>query len=136
MPIAALPSATVRSLGSSQVIVDSFSVIKELLDNAIDAHATSIQIDVSSNCLDILQVKDNGYGIAPEDRDLVCKRYCTSKIQHYDDINEIGGQVLGFRGEALASLADMSGLLSVATKVEGEATGVSLKFSRSGEIKR
>ena len=136
MPISALPSETIRSLGSSQVLVNSISVVKELLDNALDAHALSVHVDVSSNGLDLIQVKDNGFGIAPDDRGLVSQCHCTSKIQNYDDIDELGGKTLGFRGEALASIADMSGSLRITTKVEGEATGVSLKFSRSGHVER
>ncbi len=136
MPISALPSKTVRSLGSSQVLVNSISVVKELLDNALDAQASSILVDVSANGLDVIQVKDNGFGIAPDDRSLVSHCHCTSKIQSYDDIDDLGGKTLGFRGEALASIADMSGSLRITTKVEGEATGVSLKFSRSDHVER
>lgn len=136
MPISQLPSETVRALGSSQVIVDSVSVVKELVDNALDASACSVFVEISLNSLDIIQVKDNGYGIAPADRQLVCKRYCTSKIEVYNDIQTIGGRSLGFRGEALSSVADMSGSLMITTKAEGDPTAVSIRFSRSGQIDR
>lgn len=91
-------------------------------------------MEISSNALDVIQVRDNGYGIAPVDRNLVCKRYCTSKITSFEDISKIGGQSLGFRGEALASAAEMSGSLIVSTRVEGESTAASLKISRQGAI--
>lgn len=136
MPIAALPKDTVRTLGSTQVLTDSASVVKELVDNALDARASSILVEISANALDILQVKDNGYGIAPIDRVLVCKRYCTSKIESFDDIASIGGDSLGFRGEALASAAEMSGSFIVTTKIEGEATATSLSIGRQGQIVR
>ena len=91
-------------------------------------------MEISSNALDVIQVKDNGYGIAPVDRDLVCKRHCTSKITSFEDISKIGGRSLGFRGEALASAAEMSGSLILSTRVEGELTAASLKFNSQGSI--
>ena len=136
MPIAALPKETVRTIGSTQVLTDTISAVKELIDNALDAHASAIFIEISANALDVIQVKDNGHGIASEDRTLVCKRYCTSKITTYDDIARIGGTSLGYRGEALASAAEMSGCLILTTKIEGEPIATSLKITRQGQIAR
>lgn len=134
MPITALPANTVRAIGSSQALTDSASVVKELIDNAIDGRATSIIIEVSANTLDDIRVKDNGHGIAPDDRAMICTRYCTSKIRDLHDLENIGGRSLGFRGEALASAADMSGSLTVTTRIEGEDAAVELKFDRKGQI--
>ncbi|KAL8681445.1 MAG: hypothetical protein Q9186_002451 [Xanthomendoza sp. 1 TL-2023] len=134
MSIAALPSQTVRAIGSAQALTDSASLVKELVDNALDAQSTSIAIEISANALDVIQVKDNGHGVAPIDRPLVCKRYCTSKIKDLDDLANIGGTSLGFRGEALASGVDMSGGLNITTRIVGEATAVSLKVSQNGEV--
>jgi DNA mismatch repair protein MutL len=138
MPIVAsikpLPPSTVHRLGSSQVLVDSRSVVKELIDNAIDARATFISIDISSNTLDVIQVTDNGHGIIPEDRATVCRRYNTSKISDFSDLVELGGTSLGFRGEALHSLANLSGGLTVTTKVDGEIAAVKLIIARTGEV--
>lgn len=136
MPITALPEETIRTIGSSQVLTDSASVVKELIDNALDARASAVFIELSANALDVIQVKDNGFGIAPEDRALVCKRYCTSKIISYEDIANIGGSSLGFRGEALASAAQLSGSLVVTTKIEGETTATSLNIGRQGQVER
>ncbi len=136
MPIAALPANTVRVIGSSQVLTDPCSVVKELIDNALDAQASSIFVEISSNTLDVIQVKDNGYGIGPEDRSMVCRRACTSKIRNLEDLKTIGGRSLGFRGEALASAAELSGGLVVTTRVDGESVAVSLKISRIGDIER
>ena len=136
MPIAALPPNTVRAIGASQVLTDSASLVKELIDNGLDARASSIFIEISSNALDVIQVRDNGYGIAPVDRGLVCKRYCTSEITSFEDIANIGGQYFGFRGEALASAAEMCGSLIISTRVEGEATAISLKLDRHGGVER
>lgn len=134
MPITALPPNAVRAIGSSQALTDSASVVKELLDNAIDGRATSISIEVSANTLDDIRVKDNGHGIAPNDRALICRSHCTSKMRDLHDLEMIGGRSLGFRGEALASAAEMSGSLTINTRIEGEGTAVELKFDRKGQI--
>lgn len=133
--IAALPPKTVRQLGSSNVLRDPSSVVKELIDNALDARANSIFVDISTNTLDSIQVKDTGHGISAEDRPLACRTYCTSKIRDFRDLDEIGGKWLGFRGEALASMAEMSGVLEVVTRVEGEPVAASLKYGRDGELR-
>lgn len=133
MPIAALPQTTIRAIGSSSVISDPCSVVKELLDNALDASASSIAIEISQNTLDVIQVKDNGHGIPSDDHALVCKRTFTSKIQTVDDLKNIGGNYLGFRGEALASAAEMSSNITITTRVEAERVGSSVKYGRNGE---
>jgi DNA mismatch repair protein MutL len=132
--IAALPPPTVRQIGASQVLLDSSSVVKELIDNALDARATAVFVDITTNTTDSIQVKDNGHGIPQEDRPLVCRRYCTSKIRDFADLKEVGGKWLGFRGDALASMADMSGVLEVTTRVEGEAVAFKMKYGRDGEL--
>ena len=136
MAITALSSNTVHAIGSSQVLSDSASVVKELIDNALDSRATAIFVEISTNALDIVQVKDNGHGIAPGDRGMLCRRSCTSKIRDLADLTHLGGQSLGFRGEALASAAEMSGYLMISTRVEGEPTATCMKFKRQGGIER
>ena len=133
MSIAALPTTTVRQIGSAQVIVSPTSCVKELIDNALDARASSIAVEFSANTIDVIQVRDNGFGVAPEDRPLVAKRYCTSKLREYADLKGIGGKSLGFRGEALAALAECTGCLTITTRVEGEPTAVALKIGKDGE---
>ena len=133
MPIAALPPHAVRAIGSSQALTDAASVVKELIDNALDARASAIYVEISTNTLDVIQVKDNGHGIGPDDRDMVCRRFYTSKIRDLADLENIGGSSLGFRGEALASAAEMGGSVLVTTRVEGEAVAVASKFGRQGE---
>jgi DNA mismatch repair protein MutL len=132
--ITALPSNTTRQIGSGQVLVDPSSAVKELVDNALDARAKNVVVDLTANTIDSIQVKDDGHGIPAEDRTLMCRRYCTSKIRDIRDLKEIGGRWLGFRGEALSSIAEMSGTISVITKVEGEPVAVRLKYSRDGEL--
>ena len=136
MPIAELPPNAVRAIGSTQALTDAASVVKELIDNALDARASAIFVEISTNTLDVIHVKDNGHGIGQDDRDLVCRRFCTSKIREFEDLETIGGFSLGFRGEALASAAEMSGSVVVTTRVEGEAVAVASKFGRHGERER
>jgi DNA mismatch repair protein MutL len=132
--IAALPPTTARQISSGQVLVDPSSAVKELIENALDARAKSIFVHITANTIDSIQVKDDGHGIPAEDRALVCRQYCTSKIRDFHDLKEVGGRWLGFRGEALSSMAEMSGTLSITTRVEGEPVAVRLKYGRDGEL--
>jgi DNA mismatch repair ATPase MutL len=132
--IAPLSPSTARQIGSGQVLIDPSSLVKELIDNALDARAKSIFVDITANSIDSIQVKDDGHGIPADDRALVCRRHCTSKIRDLCDPKELGGQWLGFRGEALSSMTEMSGTLSVTTRVEGEPIAVKLTYSQDGEL--
>ncbi|KAF2750882.1 hypothetical protein M011DRAFT_492257 [Sporormia fimetaria CBS 119925] len=131
-----LPQATVRQIGASQVAVDPSSVVKELIENALDARATAIFVDISANTLSSIEVRDNGHGIPDRDRALVCSRYCTSKIRAFQDLKEVGAKWLGFRGEAMASMAEVSGSLDIITRVESEPVAVLLKYGRNGELQK
>ncbi|PLN82795.1 DNA mismatch repair protein [Aspergillus taichungensis] len=132
MPITALPPTTIRAIAATSVISDPCSVVKELVDNALDASATSIFVDVSPNTVDLIQVKDNGHGIPSSDHPVVCKRAYTSKIETVEDLREVGAKHLGFRGEALASMAEVSGGVTVSTRVDSELVGSSIKYGRDG----
>lgn len=136
MPIVALPPTTIRAIGLLSAISDPSSVVKELLDNALDASATSVTIEISQNTLDVIQVRDSGHGIAAEDFTVLCKRSYTSKIQTIGDLRTIGGKSLGFRGEALASIAEMSGALFVTTRTSSESAGCYLSYGRDGVLLR
>lgn len=131
-----LSASLIRHIGSSQALTNPSSVVKELIDNALDARATSIAIEISSNTVDLIQVRDNGHGIAPEDRQLVARRHCTSKLRNMDDLRRIGRTSLGFRGVALASVGAMSKTMTVMTRVEGEQVAVKLEIGRDGEVQK
>ncbi|KKY21703.1 putative dna mismatch repair [Phaeomoniella chlamydospora] len=136
MPITLLPDHTIRAIGSFLVLNDACSVVKELVDNSLDSKATAITIEISSNTLDLIQVKDNGIGIGPEDRPHVCKANYTSKIETIEDLTTIGATSLGFRGQALASVAELSGETIVTTRIDGEIVGTKLKYHRDGSLVR
>lgn len=136
MPIVALSDSAARAICSTLVLNDAISVIKELIDNALDSHASNITIEISANTLDIIQVKDNGGGIGVEDRQLLCKRGFTSKIRTLEDLSQLGGTFLGFRGEALASVAELSDGVTITTRIDGETVGTLLKYDSSGKLIR
>ena len=136
MPIQPLSDSDIRAIHSSLVLNDARSVIKELVDNALDARANTISIEISANTVDIIQVKDNGSGIADEDRHVLCKKGCTSKIRTIQDLEKLGGSSLGFRGEALASIAELSNAVLVTTRIDGELAGSTSKFGRDGQLLR
>lgn len=131
----ALPRDTSSVLSSAQLLTSPTAVAKELIDNALDAHATSLTLEISANTIDLIQLRDNGHGIPPADRPLTARRHCTSKIRYLADVARLGGATLGFRGEALAGVAECAGTFQIVTRVAGEAVGASMEFGSNGELK-
>jgi DNA mismatch repair protein MutL len=108
-------------------------LLKELLDNAIDSGATSIDVLVSPNTVDRLEVRDNGHGISPDDFDSLGRPGHTSKLRSFDELDTLGGSTLGFRGTALASvnvLADVS----LTTRVPTEHVASVICLAKGGGI--
>ncbi|KAB8302897.1 hypothetical protein EYC80_006221 [Monilinia laxa] len=134
MAIKALPDSTIHLLGSSQVLTTPVSLIKELIDNALDAKATSIDILISQNTIDKIEVRDNGYGIQPEDLDALGRRGHTSKLTSFMELRNLGGRSLGFRGEALASACQL-GDVSIITKMDGQPVATCVKLKALGGVK-
>ncbi|KAK9247111.1 hypothetical protein V1506DRAFT_571954 [Lipomyces tetrasporus] len=133
MSIAVLPPSTVRTLVSAQVLLTPESIIKELVDNALDAGASSIFVEIDDTTVSYLCVRDNGSGVPHgEDRDLMCLRHATSKIESFDDLQTRKVETLGFRGEALASLAEISGKLEVTTRTKGDIVAERWNVSKNG----
>lgn len=126
--IRALDPATVRLLGSSLNITSPVALVKELVDNAIDAQATSIEVLVSPNTVDKIQVKDNGQGIGIDDYELLGRRAHTSKLRKFSELQDGGFQTIGFRGEALAS-ANSIGTLTIITRTAEDPLATRLKLT-------
>lgn len=133
MAISALPQNTIHLLGSAQALTTPTSLVKELVDNSIDAQATSIDILISPNTIDKIEVRDNGHGIAEDDLDALGRRGHTSKLRTFEDLKAIGGISLGFRGEALASAVQL-GEVSVITRTDGQPVASSIKIKTGGGI--
>ncbi|KAI9893427.1 MAG: hypothetical protein M1814_006724 [Vezdaea aestivalis] len=122
MAILALEGPTIGALGSSQKLLDAYALVKELIDNAYDARATAIFVEISQNTLNIVQVVDNGHGIPPKDRTMIGQPHCTSKLASIEDLTTIGGNTLGFRGEALNHAIELASRVGICTKCEGDCS--------------
>ncbi|KAK0909050.1 ATP-binding mismatch repair protein [Friedmanniomyces endolithicus] len=131
--IKAIEGRSVHQIQSGQVIVDLNSVVKELVENSLDAGATSIEVRFKNQGLDTVEVQDNGKGIAPEDFDTVALKHHTSKLSSYEDLASL--DTFGFRGEALSSLCALSKFHVLTARVEDGAVGKSLDFEVSGKLK-
>ncbi|XXG99158.1 hypothetical protein Hte_005493 [Hypoxylon texense] len=135
--IKAIEARTVHQIQSGQVIVDLCSVVKELVENGLDAGATSIalleEVRFKNQGLDSIEVQDNGSGISKENYETLALKHYTSKLSTYADLSSL--QTFGFRGEALSSLCALS-KFSVTTCLASDAPkGSRLEFETSGKLR-
>ncbi|MCE2929318.1 MAG: DNA mismatch repair endonuclease MutL [Candidatus Caenarcaniphilales bacterium] len=115
--IALLPEHIINQIAAGEVVEGPSSIIKELVENSIDAGSTRIEILLSKNLLHI-EIADNGCGMSREDLEIAFKKHSTSKIKSTEDINKI--LTNGFRGEALASISAISKLTCISKKAEDQ----------------
>ena len=130
MSIRVLDDKTSSRIAAGEVIERPASVVKELVENALDAGAIRIEVETRGGGVSIIKVTDNGSGIPEEEVDIAFRRHATSKLQNFNDLNSIDS--LGFRGEALPSIAAVA-RVEVLTGAEGEPAGTQITLE-GGEV--
>ncbi len=126
-----LPEDVRKKIAAGEVIERPSSVVKELIENSIDAGASRIVIEIEDGGKRLIRISDNGEGILSDDLPLVIHRYSTSKLYTREDLSNI--RTMGFRGEALSSIASVS-ILEILTRSREEETGRMIRVM-GGEIK-
>jgi len=120
-PILPLPQDVAERIAAGEVIERPVSVVKELVENALDAGAGEVRVEIRGGGLRLIRVTDDGYDIPEDELERACARHSTSKINSVEDLDHL--HTLGFRGEALASIAAVSELTLLSRAIETEAMG-------------
>lgn len=122
----------IHRITSGQVIIDLVSIIKELVENSIDAKSNTIEVNFKEYGLAGLEVNDNGYGISPEDYEAVCLKNYTSKISKFEDLESV--KTLGFRGEALSAINSVADMNIITSTSDELPKSKELKFDTLGRL--
>lgn len=128
-----LDEATISKIAAGEIIENSASIVKELVENSIDAGADDILIEIRGESTDFIKVSDNGSGFSEDDLEVAFLRHSTSKLEKIEDLEKI--RTLGFRGEALASISNIS-KIKLMTKREEDLAGNSLLIENGKIIKK
>lgn len=125
-----LPEQLRNQISAGEVVERPSSIVKEMIENSIDAGAKKIVIELIQGGLKLIKINDDGCGMSPEDTLMSLERYATSKIKNLEDLQNI--QTMGFRGEALASIASVS-KMTIQTRIEDNLSGVEI-YAEGGKI--
>lgn len=128
-----LDEATISKIAAGEIIENSASIVKELVENSIDAGADDILVEIRGESTDYIKVSDNGSGFSEDDLEVAFLRHSTSKLEKIEDLEKI--RTLGFRGEALASISNIS-KIKLMTKREDDLAGNSLLIENGKIIKK
>ena len=127
-----LDDTTISKIAAGEVVERPAQVVKELIENSIDAGSTNIIIEIENGGFDSIKITDNGSGINKEELELSIERHATSKLNRIEDLNEI--YTLGFRGEALSSIASISNLKISSRKKESDGFQLNVSGGECGNI--
>ncbi len=132
MPIRVLAPQLAARIAAGEVVERPASVVKELVENSLDAGATSVSVEINGGGLEAIRVVDNGEGIPPDEVELALQRFATSKLSPSDDLERI--TTLGFRGEALPSIAAVS-RMSLLSRRADQAGGVLVEAEQGNVVR-
>lgn len=127
-----IESSAIHRICSGQVVLDLASCVKELIENALDAGATSVEIRLKDHGCEQVEVSDNGVGIARDSFEAATRKYATSKLERFEDLETL--RTFGFRGEALSSMCGVSGEFSVTTRTANDATATKVVYDAEGRV--